>query len=89
MSFYDEWAKLDWGEQQAWVLAQTDADVERALARLARSGKRELAAFAALISPAAEKYLLPMTELSTPLICICRSIWRTSAPMTVPIAVFR
>lgn len=64
MSFYDEWAKLDWGEQQAWVLAQTEADVERALARLARTGKRELADFAALISPAAEKYLLPMTELS-------------------------
>ena len=64
MSFYDEWAKLDWGEQQQWVLQQTDADVERALARLARTGKRELADFAALISPAAEKYLLPMTELS-------------------------
>lgn len=46
MSFYDEWAKLDWGEQQAWVLTQTDADVERALARLARTGKRELADFA-------------------------------------------
>ena len=55
MSFYDEWEKLDWAEQQQWVLQQTDADVERALARLSRPGKREMADFAALISPAAEK----------------------------------
>ena len=64
MSFYDEWEKLDWGEQQAWLNSQTDADVERAIARCSRPGKREIADFAALISPAAEKYLLPMTELS-------------------------
>lgn len=64
MSFYDEWEKLDWGEQQAWILSQTEADVERALARCSRTGKREISDFVALISPAAEKYLPQMTELS-------------------------
>lgn len=64
MSFYGVWASLDWGEQQAWIASQTDADVERALVRCAKPGKRDIADFVALISPAAEKYVVQMTELS-------------------------
>lgn len=64
MSFYDEWETLNWEAQKQWVSQQTAADVERALARCARPGKRDIADFVALISPAAESYLLAMTELS-------------------------
>ncbi|WP_028535138.1 2-iminoacetate synthase ThiH [Paludibacterium yongneupense] len=64
MSFYQEWERAAQLDPLPGILALGPDDVERALSRLAGSGRRELADFAALISPAAEDYLLPMSELS-------------------------
>ncbi len=58
MSFFDEWQRLDWEALSAQIARQTPRDVERALGRR----KRDLNDFAALISPAAEAFLLPMAE---------------------------
>lgn len=56
MSFYQLWQTLDWQRFRQRIHATTAADVERALSR----SQRSLDDFAALISPAAEDYLLPM-----------------------------
>ena len=58
--FYDEIQKYDWDETSRQIIAKTDADVRRALA------KQHLSVddFMALVSPAADKYLEPMARLS-------------------------
>ncbi|TNZ68484.1 2-iminoacetate synthase ThiH [Vibrio parahaemolyticus] len=60
MSFYDRFQQLDWDDISMSIYAQTEQDVERALAK----PKRDLEDFKALISPAAEPYLEQMAKLS-------------------------
>ena len=51
--FYDEIQKYDWDETSRQIMAKTDADVRRALAKPHLS----VDDFMALVSPAADKYL--------------------------------
>lgn len=53
MTFYDEIIKYDWKAVTNRIYSSTDKDVERALA----SSYRTMDDFAALVSPAADKYL--------------------------------
>jgi 2-iminoacetate synthase len=61
MTFFDTFQQYSWDETQASIYAKTAEDVERALAR---TGKRDLEDFKALISPAAQPYLEQMAVLS-------------------------
>ena len=56
--FYDEIQKYDWDETSRQIMAKTDADVRRALAKPHLS----VDDFMALVSPAADKYLEPMAR---------------------------
>ena len=58
--FADEIRKIDWDETTAKIMAKTDADVRRALAK----SHCDVDDFMAMVSPAAEKYLEPMARLS-------------------------
>ncbi len=58
--FVDEIRKIDWDETTARIMAKTDADVRRALAK----SHCDVDDFMAMVSPAAEKYLEPMARLS-------------------------
>ncbi len=58
--FADEIRKIDWNETTAKIMAKTDADVRRALAK----SHCDVDDFMAMVSPAAEKYLEPMARLS-------------------------
>lgn len=61
MTFHDIFSQYNWEEVKASIYQKTDRDVEHALAK---SGKRDLEDFKALISPVAAKYLEPMAQLS-------------------------
>ncbi len=61
MSFTELFEKHDWDEAKASILAKTAQDVEAALAK---TTKRNLEDFKALISPAADAYLEQMAALS-------------------------
>ena len=58
--FYDEIQKYDWDETTQQIMAKTDADVRRALAKQ----HLNIDDFMALVSPAADKYLEQMARLS-------------------------
>lgn len=58
--FSDVIRQLDWNETTQKILAKTDADVRRALAKR----RPDLDDFMAMVSPAAEKYLEKMAHLS-------------------------
>ena len=58
--FVDEIRKIDWDETTARIMAKTDADVRRALAK----SHCDVDDFMAMVSPAADKYLEPMARLS-------------------------
>ena len=60
MSFYDAIEKLDWEKTRTRIYASTEADVECALA----AERPTMEEFAALVSPAAEKYLGEMAQKS-------------------------
>ena len=57
---YDEIQKYDWDETTQQIMAKTDADVRRALAKQ----HLNIDDFMALVSPAADKYLEQMARLS-------------------------
>ena len=58
--FYEEIQKYDWDETSQQILAKTDADVRRALAK----SRLNIDDFMALISPAADPYLELMAQRS-------------------------
>ncbi|NPD93057.1 2-iminoacetate synthase ThiH [Xylanibacter muris] len=58
--FYDEIKKISWEETTEKIMAKTDADVRRALAKPHPS----VDDFMAMVSPAADRYLEPMARLS-------------------------
>src|SRR4051812_25004547 len=61
MSFTEIFEKFQWEEVKSSILSKTSADVEAALAK---SSKRTLEDFKALISPAAAPFLEKMAHLS-------------------------
>ncbi len=58
--FSDEIAKIDWEQTTKKIYSKTESDVLRALAK----ERCDVEDFMALISPAAEKYIEPMAQLS-------------------------
>ncbi len=60
MSYFDIIVKRDWEKTRAQIYASTDADVERALS----ADRITMDDFAALVSPAADKYLAAMAQKS-------------------------
>ena len=60
MTYYDLILKYDWETTRRKIYASTDADVERALAH----DRPSMDDFAALVSPAADKYLDAMAAES-------------------------
>jgi 2-iminoacetate synthase len=59
--FIDEFNTYNWDEIKTQIYQKTEEDVLRAISN---SGKRNLSDFIALVSPAAEKYLKNMAEVS-------------------------
>ena len=60
MSYYDTILRYDWETTRRAIYAKNDADVERALA----AERPTMDDFAALVSPAADKYLGEMASKS-------------------------
>lgn len=64
MTFHSVWQQQSFDAVVAMVHGKTAAEVQRALARVRRGGRLELADLAALLSPAAVPFLEDMAQLS-------------------------
>ena len=82
MSYYDIILQYDWETTRRKIYASTEADVERALSH----DRPSMDDFAALVSPAADKYLGEMASKSYATRSTSRIFARTTASTAVSTA---